>query len=231
MKSMVEHRGPVPPSAPRRRLDWIWLALLFVLVPAVIGLRVPPAGWIPCLWIISAAAWWWTPTPRGAGTRRRAPRCAAPPLRREAGRVVLRFLATAIALIVAVRLASPERLFDWPRTRPELWVAVLVAYPLLSVLPQEVLYRRFFFRRLRALRVDDRVIALASAAAFALVHLIYRNTPAVALSLIGGWFFADTYRRSGSLALVCIEHALYGALVFTVGFGDNFSHFALAAAR
>lgn len=231
MKSTVEHRGPVPPSAQHRRRDWLWLTVLFVLVPAVIGLTIPPAGWIPCLWIISGAAWWRTRTRRPARVAdSRVPSSASPFPLQETGRVGLRFAGAAVALVVAVHFACPERLFDWPRTRPELWVTVLVAYPLLSVLPQEVLYRRFFFGRLRALRVDDRVIALASAAAFGLVHLIYRNAPAVALSLIGGWFFADTYRRSGSLALVCIEHALYGALVFTIGLGDNFSHFALASA-
>ena len=43
-------------------------------------------------------------------------------------------------------------------------------------------------------------------------------------SLIGGWFFADTYRRSGSLSLVCLEHTLYGSFVFAIGLWPFFSH-------
>ncbi|MDE3084506.1 MAG: hypothetical protein KGJ37_04695 [Verrucomicrobiota bacterium] len=37
--------------------------------------------------------------------------------------------------------------------------------------------------------------------------------------LIGGWFFAETHRLSGSLRLACLEHLLYGALIFTVALG------------
>jgi len=43
----------------------------------------------------------------------------------------------------------------------------------------------------------------------------------------GGWLFGGTYRRSRSLGLVCLEHALYGDLIFTVGLGQYFFHGAL----
>ena len=45
---------------------------------------------------------------------------------------------------------------------------------------------------------------------------------AVALCVIGGWLFADTYSRTRSLWLASAEHALYGCLVFTVGLGRYF---------
>jgi hypothetical protein len=44
------------------------------------------------------------------------------------------------------------------------------------------------------------------------------------LTLIGGWFFAETYARTRSMRLVWLEHALYGCLVFTIGLGDYFYH-------
>ncbi len=43
----------------------------------------------------------------------------------------------------------------------------------------------------------------------------------------GGWLFADTYRQSRSLWLVCLEHALYGDLIFTIGLGTFFYHGAV----
>src|SRR5262249_50360457 len=103
------------------------------------------------------------------------------------------------------------------------WLTVLLLYPVCSVLPQEVLYRRFLFARWRALGGSDAWALGASAAAFAGLHAIYGNVCAVTLTLVGGWFFADTYRRTGSLGLVCLEHALYGALIFTMGLGSYFS--------
>ena len=45
---------------------------------------------------------------------------------------------------------------------------------------------------------------------------------AVALTLVGGWKFAATYRHTRSLWAVSIEHAIYGGILFTVGLGQFF---------
>jgi membrane protease YdiL (CAAX protease family) len=66
------------------------------------------------------------------------------------------------------------------------------------------------------------VSLLISALIFAWMHLIFRNPLAVILTLVGGWFFAQTYARTRSLRLVCLEHALYGNLIFTIGLGEYF---------
>lgn len=55
------------------------------------------------------------------------------------------------------------------------------------------------------------------------MHAIYRNLAAVGLTLIGGWFFADTFRRTESLRLVC----LYGNLLFATSMWPYFSHEAV----
>jgi membrane protease YdiL (CAAX protease family) len=138
-------------------------------------------------------------------------------------RVILRFAVFAALLIAMVAFAMPERLFDWPRTRPRTWLAVVALYPVLSVLPQEFLYRRFLFARISPLVAGAGWPMACSALAFAGMHGIYQNTYAVVLTLIGGWFFGDTYRRTHSLKLVCLEHALYGNLVFSIGLGSCFS--------
>jgi membrane protease YdiL (CAAX protease family) len=63
---------------------------------------------------------------------------------------------------------------------------------------------------------------VASATLFGLHHYIFHNWLAVALTLLGGIKFVLTYRRSRSLPLTCVEHAIYGCLVFTVGLGVFF---------
>ena len=62
-------------------------------------------------------------------------------------------------------------------------------------------------------------MVIASGLLFAFSHVVFRNWPAMALTLIGGVLFATTYRRTRSLLVCLVEHALYGLLIFTVGLG------------
>ena len=88
--------------------------------------------------------------------------------------------------------------------------------------PQEALYRRFLLLRYQRLFGSGAGSVLTSAAAFGFAHIVYGNALAVGLSAAGGLLFAASYRRHRSLALVCLEHALYGCLVFTIGLGRFF---------
>jgi membrane protease YdiL (CAAX protease family) len=118
---------------------------------------------------------------------------------------------------------SPERLFILVRERPQLWAAIMLFYPLLSVYPQEMLFRAFFFRRYGPLFGSERAAVVANALVFGWAHVFFPSPViAVALTIVGGWLFAATYRRTGSLRLAWLEHALYGNLIFTVGLGEFF---------
>ncbi|MCB0345807.1 MAG: CPBP family intramembrane metalloprotease [Bdellovibrionales bacterium] len=133
-----------------------------------------------------------------------------------------RLLFCAALMVLGTYLIYPELLFAMLRTRPGIWLAVIVFYPILSVLPQELVYRTFIFHRYRKLFPSDRLRIVASGLAFGFVHLLYGNWVAVVLSTIGGFIFAYTYASYRSLFLVSLEHALYGQLVFTVGLGQFF---------
>lgn len=136
--------------------------------------------------------------------------------------VLLRFVTLAPLLTVAVLLLDSAHFLDLPRNHPLLWVLIMVAYPLLSVVPQELIYRRFLFHRYAVLLPDIRTRVAASAAAFGFAHIIFLNVWAVLLAGCGGILFAGTYARTRSLGACSIEHALYGALVFTIGLGRFF---------
>jgi membrane protease YdiL (CAAX protease family) len=72
-------------------------------------------------------------------------------------------------------------------------------------------------------------LVLISGAAFGLAHIVFNNWVAPVLCAVGGVLFAHTYHKTRSLALVCLEHALYGDFVFTVGLGRYFYHGAVGA--
>lgn len=132
-------------------------------------------------------------------------------------------LAAAVA-VAAVAILLPGDLFGLPLNEPVLWVIIAVAYPLLSVYPQELIFRSFLFHRYQAVFGTGTGIIVASAAAFGFAHIIFGNWFAVAATTVGGLLFASRYARSKSLLAVSIEHGLYGVLIFTVGLGQFVYH-------
>lgn len=134
-----------------------------------------------------------------------------------------RWGASTIGMVLFLLWLDPARLFGFVQERPQLWLIVMLFYPFLSALPQEIVYRTFFFLRYQAAFTPALLLAM-SAVAFALLHVVMNNWVAVFLSLIGGFIFVDSYRRHQSLKWVTIEHALYGCTLFTVGLGWYFYH-------
>lgn len=141
--------------------------------------------------------------------------------------ILMRFALSA-ALLTGLLLAfKPELFLNFVRERPLFWAIVMVAYPCISVVPQEIIFRTFFFNRYARLFTSERVVILASGVLFGAAHLIFQNWVAPLLCLIGGIFFARTYAKTRSLALVSLEHALYGCFIFTLGLGRYFYHGAV----
>jgi len=189
-------------------------ALLYAVRSSVAGL------FFPLLWAAGIACA--VALRRDPGFDWRAPWRLGPEVRGGARRICLRFAAVAPLLTLAVVLLAPERAFDLPRERTGLWLAIVVLYPLLSVVPQELVFRAFFHHRYAPLFPRTHVRTVASAVAFGLAHVFFENWEAPLLSAIGGWMFAETYERTGSLWLACLDHALWGDLIMTIGLGSSF---------
>ncbi|UCF66713.1 MAG: CPBP family intramembrane metalloprotease [Acidobacteriota bacterium] len=202
-----------------RALLWLEFGGLFFGLPVVYLLRPRPIPAIPVLLIIFVLCI--VLLIRDPAFERRSlfrTRQLAATLRDMLPRMVV-----VTVLLVGILLSwQPQRLFDFPRRAPLLWAAVMVGYPLLSVFPQEVIFRAFLFHRYRSLFSDRRYLVAASAVAFGFMHIVFENWVAVALTLAGGALFASTYRRTRSLLPVCVEHAVYGCLIFTLGWGRLF---------
>lgn len=145
------------------------------------------------------------------------------------GAILMVFAMVALGLWLGVRRFAPEMEWSLIRQHPVFWAVVMVAYPVLSVFPQGILYRAFFFERYAILFPGKWAMIVASAAAFAFLHIIFRNSLAVALTFAGGLLFATRYAETGSLATSSFEHALYGCWLFTVGLGSYFYHGTIEA--
>lgn len=141
------------------------------------------------------------------------------------------WLVSSVLLTAVLWVLSPDRLFSLVLSQPLTWVTILIAYPLISVYPQEVIYRAFFFHRYKPIAGDGWGMIMLSAAAFAWMHILFANWIAVALCAVGGILFSYRYRTTRSLLVTSIEHVLYGLLIFTVGLGEFIESGSMAVVK
>ncbi|MEM8550166.1 MAG: CPBP family intramembrane glutamic endopeptidase, partial [Verrucomicrobiota bacterium] len=139
--------------------------------------------------------------------------------------MLIRFAVMAVGMtlvaygIDAIEYHEEPRLFFLLRVAPEFVLVLFLVYPLFSALPQEFIFCTFFFERYQRFFPTDKLMILASAVVFAYAHVLFINLVAPVLSFIAGLIFASTYAKTKSLALVTIEHGLYGNYLFIVGLG------------
>lgn len=136
--------------------------------------------------------------------------------------MLIRFIACVVGMIAFTQWYAPERLFYLAENRPDIIPRILLFYPLLSALPQEYVFCRFFFARYKSFFGAGWLMITMSAITFAYAHVLFINPIAPTLGLVAGLIFAHTYWKTKSLALVTIEHGLYGNALFIIGLGYYF---------
>jgi uncharacterized protein len=217
----VEHRKP----RMSRAALWVEFLLLFAGMPLGYRFSPRPVPALPVLWLAALYCWWqlrrdptfpqtllWNPEPAVG----------------QLPSILVCFVAVGAVVWIAVRMIAPELLWGFIRTHPAFWAVVMVLYPVLSVYPQGLIYRSFLMHRYAPILPAGVAMILVSAAAFAFMHIIFRNPLSVALTFAGGMLFAWRYSATGSLFTSSLEHALYGCWLFTVGLGQYFYHGRIA---
>ena len=195
-----------------------WLAI-FVGVPIVLYFTGTP-GTITTLLIIAALCW--VALFRMPNYHYKWLRGLVAIKWKNFERILLLFLLSAMAIALFTFEIERDRFLRFPFEKPLTWLAVMIIYPVLSVYPQEIIYRLFFFKRYETLFPNKWVMITMSALAFGFAHIIFYNYIAVLFSTVGGFLFAYTYHKHGSLLLTSIEHTMYGCFIFTIGLGWYF---------
>ncbi len=140
----------------------------------------------------------------------------------------LLFLLAAFVMVAAIWLIDSSKVFSFPRNNPEKLILLSFAYPLFSVIPQELFYRSFFFHRYSELFSSKWSLIFVNALFFSFGHIFFKSPIVMFLTFIAGLIFAYRYNQSKSLLLTVIEHTLYGVWLFISGLGVYF--FALPVA-
>lgn len=202
------------PRASRRL--WAEFFLLYLGVPMILAFALPPTAMFSVLGTAALV---------GLVLLHRTPGFEWRDL--VAGRVPWRavLVGTLISAAATVGLTLwlfPQNLFFLPRQVPGLWLMIMALYPLVSALPQELVFRPLFFRRYGRLFPQRDLALVVNATVFSLAHVMYRDPLVLALTFIGGWVFAWIYAVRGSFIGAVLLHALAGCLVFTSGLGVLF---------
>lgn len=219
-------RNMLVPMTPFYMSQWVQrfllaleCAALFLGVPGVVAVGWVPVPVIPVLLVMTAGCWlilqWHHKIQLRNLLRAKIPSG-------EWRRIFTIYLIALPCLTGLLWLVDPSVMFFLMRWHTSFWLLIMFAYPLLSVFPQELIYRAFFFERYRPLFGSGIGVIFVSAAVFGFGHIVFHNWISVALTFAGGLLFAMTYQRTASLLMVSVEHALYGCAIFTIGYGQFF---------
>ncbi len=134
------------------------------------------------------------------------------------------FLISLIFLVSAffyTMILDSNLLFNLPKNYFMLWVAVMLIYPILSVMPQEIIFRVLFFERYSCLFKNKFWYIILNSIIFAYIHLVFQNFHAFFITLITSPIFAHAYLNK-SFKTCFLAHTVGGQLVFTYGLGEYF---------
>lgn len=131
-------------------------------------------------------------------------------------------LVTLLACLAVIYTLAPQEAFNIARQQPLMLLAILTLYPLISALPQELVFRPLFFRRYASILPDTNAAILLNAAIFSLAHLMYWSWVVAIMTFFGGLIFAYAYEKRGSFPLAVILHSIAGNIIFLVGLGIYF---------
>lgn len=209
-------------SPPRLQL-WTEFLALFIGVPLAMTAFFGQYSLFAVVWALAGVAlimliltpgWKWSSLLKG-------------PVLEEWKLILVFAVGTAAICAGFVFALVPQQFLSMPIYRTGLWVMIMVAYPLLSAFPQELIYRSLFFERYGSLFPNIYAAIIANGLAFGIGHLFYMNPITIAITAAGGAIMGWAYLRKRSMLLSWVLHAIAGNLIFTLGLGLFFYHGAV----
>lgn len=200
----------------QRRL-WVEFAALYIGAPLAIALFLPPRMLFPALFTFTLAGlvllyctggFEWRSLIRGWR-------------RIRWGFAVVFTLGVALLGWLIMQATNPDYILNLTGPRLRFLFLIWLLYPILSALPQELIFRPLFFHRFGSLFPDERTGLVVNAAIFSFAHLMYWSLVVAILTFLGGLVFALAYRRDG-FPSAWLLHGLAGNALFAVGMGYYF---------
>lgn len=133
------------------------------------------------------------------------------------GFMLLGVITLAVSVVLCL-LILPERLFLILKEMPLLVPILAIGYPIILVLPQELIFRPLFFERYNGLFNSERQAVWINAGLFSFAHLMYWHWVVFLLTFVGSFIFTRSYLR-GSFPEAIAYHSIAGLMIFMSGLG------------
>ena len=112
--------------------------------------------------------------------------------------------------------------FIFPKESTKLWLLVIILYPFFSVIPQEFIYRVFFFQRYKNILSKNLLIKyFLNSLAFSYAHIVFQNYHAMIITALVSPIFYYSYEKKSFLTCILV-HSIGGIIIFTYGLGKFF---------
>ena len=132
------------------------------------------------------------------------------------------FFAFFTFIFVYILFLDKNLLFQLPINNPRIWVLTIVIYPVVSVIPQEFIFRVLFYQRYAKLfSFEKNYVILINSITFGFSHIVFTNFHSIILSTLASTIFSIAYLRNSFFTCI-IVHSLAGQLIFTLGLGKYF---------
>ncbi len=138
----------------------------------------------------------------------------------------LTLTSCAIIILAAAVYSYLDPNVTWlalPKLRPQLWLLIMLLYPLLSVLPQELIWRYHLLETMQLIIPHKIMRMVISSVCFGWMHVIYGNFFAIFSTIALGWILCLIYYQGNkSIWPIWLIHAIAGQVAFTFGIGAYF---------
>jgi len=136
--------------------------------------------------------------------------------------VFLYFLIFSLLGFFYTSLVDKSLFFVFPKENPKIWLLVIIFYPLFSVIPQEFIYRVFFFQRYKNILSTNLFIKyFINSFVFSYAHIVFQNYHALIITALVSPIFYYSYKRKSFLTCILV-HSIGGIIIFTYGLGKFF---------
>jgi hypothetical protein len=116
-----------------------------------------------------------------------------------------------------------ENLFILINERPRIMIIIILFYPWVSALPQELLFRSLYFERYKSILPQSLGWAMTlNAAIFSFAHLMYWSWIVAVITFLGGLSFARSYMQHKNFPEAFLNHSIAGIILFAFGMGSYF---------
>lgn len=200
---------------------WLWAEFIaiFVIAPIAMAVFLPPTWLFPVLFSVTAIGLLLLHLTMGFSWESVFERYDEV----DIGLTITFIIATVISCFLVMWFLQRDMLFVLIKERPMLLLFIAVLYPLLSALPQELVYRVLYFERYaEILPRDTKSSLLLNAALFALAHLMYWHAIPILMTFCGGLVFAYSYKLRLNFLEAWLLHSIAGIILFAFGMGAYF---------